>query len=510
MLVGCDNIDISNGPTIKLNHDFETVYDVFSEEPNWIKAVTVEDSKGKSITVSSNDVEMDKVGSFEVDYEVKDSSGKAAIVSITIKIVDTTEPEINGLDDITVTEGSLLSDLITGVTVTDNYDGNIKLELGNVDTSNVILNQAGTYEVKYTVNDANGNVVSLTRTVIVVLPVNDISKIALITTNNTLDDRFYTQYTWEGVVRYAEEHNIVYDYYHPSERSTIGYINAIDLSVEDGVDVIVTTGFLFEQAIYEAQDLYPDVTFILLDGTPNNLNWNTDEGEFRIEDNVYSIFYAEHEAGFLAGYAVVKNGFRDLGFMGGIPVPAVILYGYGYLQGAEYAAQELGLAAGDVNVKYKYLDGFVPAPEYQTEASSWYATGTEVIFTVAGGVNYSVMRAAESATDKYVIGVDVDQSNDSETVIISTIKNLEESVYQCLSHYDNDSSVYNSGQYTMVDVTVGGINLSDNFSKLTHFTISDYNSIYNKMVNDTNDIRTDIISNNELEIKDLNLSLVSV
>lgn len=48
-----------------------------------------------------------------------------------------------------------------------------------------------------------------------------------------------------------------------------------------------------------------------------------------------SILYAEEQAGYLAGYAAVNEGYTQLGFMGGIAVPAVIRYGYGFIQGAD-------------------------------------------------------------------------------------------------------------------------------------------------------------------------------
>lgn len=343
-------------------------------------------------------------------------------------------------------------------------------------------------------------------------------EIALVTDVGTIDDKSFNQGAWEGVKQYAEEKEISFKYYKPLEKSTTAYVDAIDLAVIGGAKVIVTPGYLFEPAVYVAQDKYPNVTFILLDGTPNNKNWETGTGEFRIEDNVYSIFYAEQESGFLAGYAAVKDGFRDLGFMGGMAVPAVIRFGYGFLQGAETAAAELGLSAGDVNVKYKYLGDFGPKPEFKIEASSWYTTGTEVIFAAAGGAGNSVMRAAEDLTDKYVIGVDVDQNSESEKVITSAKKELANSVYQCLTaYYNDDDTFFKTGQSTTMDATNDGIGLPDDFSRFPgeEFTKTDYDALWTKFVADTDNIRTSIIGdvkedNTAVTISDLGLTLVTV
>ena len=129
------------------------------------------------------------------------------------------------------------------------------------------------------------------------------------------------------------------------------------ITIQGGAKVVVTPGFLFEPAIYEAQDLYPETSFIILDGTPHTADYAT----FRIEANVYSIFYAEQQAGFLAGYAAVKDGYTKLGFMGGMAVPAVVRFGYGFVQGAEYAAEELGLDS--VELKYHYTGDFAATPK---------------------------------------------------------------------------------------------------------------------------------------------------
>jgi len=215
--------------------------------------------------------------------------------------------------------------------------------------------------------------------------------LALITDVGTIDDKSFNQGAWEGLEKYAKEKAITYKYYQPTEKTTDAYIAAITLAVNGGAKLIVTPGFFFEPAIYIAQDTFPNVKFILLDGSPN------DGTTFKINSNVVSIFYSEEQAGFLAGYAAVKDGMKKLGFMGGIAVPAVIRFGYGFVQGAEYAAAEMNLAVNSVGIKYNYLGGFGPDPSYQTKAASWYNQGTEVIFAAAGGAGNSVMAAAAAA-----------------------------------------------------------------------------------------------------------------
>ena len=300
-------------------------------------------------------------------------------------------------------------------------------------------------------------------------------ELALITDVGTIDDRSFNQGAWEGLKKYAEEKKIAHKYYQPAEKSTDAYINAIDLAVAGKAKVIVTPGFLFEPAVYKAQDTHPDVKFILLDGAPQDGTYT----DFRIESNVYSVFYAEEQAGFLAGYAIVKEGYTNLGVMAGMAVPAVIRFGYGFVQGAEYAAQELGLASGTIKMNYTYVGNFNPIPENQTLATSWYQSGVQVIFAPAGGAGNSAMAAAEQ-NNGLVIGVDVDQSAESPTVITSAVKMLGGSVYDAIDAYYNDN--FPGGQSVVLDAKVNGVGLPMETSRFKNFTKDNYDAIYQQLV----------------------------
>lgn len=321
-------------------------------------------------------------------------------------------------------------------------------------------------------------------------------EIALVTDIGTIDDKSFNQGAWEGVVAYAEETGKTYQYYKPAEGTTVAYVAAITEAVAAGATVVVTPGFMFAPAIYEAQDLYPEVSFILLDADPHTEDYST----FRIEKNVYSVYYAEEQSGFLAGYAAVKEGYTKLGFMGGMAVPAVVRFGYGFLQGADYAASELGI---EVTANFKYLNSFAPDTAWATEAKSWYNEGTEVIFVAAGGAGLSVMAGADEVDGK-VIGVDVDQANLSDSVITSATKGLTSSVYDGLTDFYAGS--FKGGQVVTLDVTVDGVGLPADFSRFTTFTAADYDAIYATLVADASFIKKD----SALKVTDLGLAHTTV
>ena len=280
-------------------------------------------------------------------------------------------------------------------------------------------------------------------------------ELALVTDLGTIDDKSFNQGAWEGLKKYAEENSIAYKYYQPQEGTTDSYLETIGLAIEGGAKLVVCPGFLFEEPIYLAQDKYPDVHFILLDGEPHDADYN-----YKTNDNVMPILFQEDQAGFLAGYAVVKDGYTKLGFMGGMAVPAVIRFGYGFVQGAEFAAEEDGITG--LEIMYNYTGAFSATPEAQSMAASWYQNGTEVIFGCGGAVGNSVMAAAQEKNAK-VIGVDVDQSAESETVITSAMKLLSNSVYDGVKDFYDGR--FPGGKTSVFTVANNGVGLPMDTSK---------------------------------------------
>jgi basic membrane protein A len=320
-----------------------------------------------------------------------------------------------------------------------------------------------------------------------------IYEIALITdsVSGAIDDRSFTQGAWDGIKQYCDETGKAGLYYRATEESKDGYLNAIQMAVDNGARIVVCPGYLYESAVFFAQDVYPNVQFILLDGVPQNGEYT----EYKTANNTYSIVFAEEQAGFLAGYAAVMDGYRRLGFLGGMAVPAVVKFGYGYLQGADYAAEELGLAEGEVQVNYGYTGNFAPTPENQTKAASWYQSGTELIFSCGGLIINSVTAAAEAAggNGASVIGVDVDQKGESETVITSAMKKLTVAVYDGLKMAYSGN--FPGGVNARLGAAEDCIGLPDDYSRFRKFTREQYNGIYAKLKTDDGGLASAMITN---------------
>ncbi|MBE5973069.1 MAG: BMP family ABC transporter substrate-binding protein [Paenibacillaceae bacterium] len=296
-------------------------------------------------------------------------------------------------------------------------------------------------------------------------------EIALVSFFGTTQDHSFGQATWEGIQLYAKEHDITYKLYQPEEATSDNYIEKIDLAVENGAKIIVCPGFLFETPVFIEQDKYPDVKFVLIDGQPHNASYT----ETRINDNVLSLVFSEEQAGFLAGYAAVKDGYKKLAFMGGMAVPSVIRYGYGFVQGCNLAAEEMGIK---VEITYNYTGTFFESPEIKSIADDWYHQGTQVIFACGGAIGKSVMKSAEENKAK-VIGVDLDQSSESETVITSAMKMLKPVVYDVLKDYYTGS--FHGGAPQTYSVKNNGIGLPMETSKFSTFSKQEYDAIFGKL-----------------------------
>lgn len=256
-------------------------------------------------------------------------------------------------------------------------------------------------------------------------------KIAMVTDSGDITDESFNQITWETCIAYGEANGVEYEYYKPADDTDEERINSIDLAIAEGATVVVMPGYLFGPAIAEEQDLYPEVTFIAVDVTEGDIV-NLAGESVGISDNVYICSFQEEQAGYIAGYAAVKDGYTSLGFLGGIAVPAVIRYGFGYIQGINAAAEELGV---DVTVKYYYGGQFYGDDSITARMEGWYADGTEIVFACGGGIWTSALDAAEEHDGK-VIGVDVDQRPTiGERCVTSAMKGLGSAVYDALDTY---------------------------------------------------------------------------
>lgn len=338
--------------------------------------------------------------------------------------------------------------------------------------------------------------------------------IAMITDSGDITDQSFNQTTYESCKAWAEQNGAQFTYYKPDSDSDEARNASVDQAVAGGANVIVMPGYMFAAAIVSQSDLYPDVKFVALDvgagdicekGVGEGYDYNPanyDVTEYYNTDNVYCCTYQEEISGYMAGYAAVKLGYKHLGFLGGMSVPAVTRFGYGYVQGIDAAAKELGIE-GEVEVEYVCGGQFYGDADITAAMDTWYGTkGVEVVFACGGGIFTSAVEAAVKVDGK-VIGVDsdqapiIDQSGEGLTVT-SAMKGLAATVNTVLTDIkdgkwgeyagkiDNLGMVSENPEENFVQLPIGSTQWGDGFTEDDYRAL--VTSLYNGEVKVSNDI----------------------
>ncbi len=301
-------------------------------------------------------------------------------------------------------------------------------------------------------------------------------QVAFITDVGQLKDKSFNQGTYDGVKLYAANNGKSYKYYQPSggdQATDDDRYDAMKAAVTGGAEVVVCAGFMQGTALEKAAKEFPDTKFVFIDGWSLGL------------DNVVGIAFNEHECGYFAGYAVVKEGYTKLGFSGGGggTNDACQRYGYGYVQGANAAAAELGTNV-TINFSWEYGASFSASPELQSMISGWYEQGTEVVFA-CGGSMFQSITAAASANDGLVIGVDVDQSSQSDTVITSAMKGLSDAAQWAITKAFDGSWSEIGNSAVSLGAKDNATGLPTETWSLTQYTVGEYEQQFQDVVNGT-------------------------
>ncbi len=342
-------------------------------------------------------------------------------------------------------------------------------------------------------------------------------RVAMITDYGDITDESFNQITYEACKAFCGENNIDFTYYKPAGDTTADRVAMVDKAVDEGYNVIVMPGYTFGGTVVEVAETYSDIKFIALDvaagdileaGVPaagevydyNPDNWNVTD--YYYEDNVYCAIYQEELCGYMAGYAAVKMGYTELGFLGGMAIGSVLRYGYGFVQGVDAAAVELGV---NPNVKFAFGNQFVGDADIKAVMDTWYQGGTEVVFPCGGGIYVSPAESA-AATGGKIIGVDTDQSANIDgtygegLTITSAMKGLYNTTYDTLAEIilnDNWSKfagkIESLGLVSGTDPDANYVGIpSDTTQWCDTFTQEDYKNMVAAMFDGTIKVSNDV------------------
>lgn len=314
-------------------------------------------------------------------------------------------------------------------------------------------------------------------------------KVAMITDYGDITDQSFNQTTYEASKAFCEANGLKFKYYKPAGDNTEARVASVEQAIQEGFNVIVMPGYAFGATVVEVAETNPDVTFVALDVSKGDLGDN-----YTIPSNVATFVYREEISGFMAGYAAVKEGYKKLGFLGGMAVPAVIRFGYGFVQGVNAAAVEMNIA-NEVSVNYVYGGKFNGTPEITAAMDTWYENGTEVVFACGGGIFTSACEAAKKVHGK-VIGVDSDQSYvinkyEAGMCVTSAMKGLAPTVNTVLQAIKDGNwkkysgTVSNMGMVSGTDASLNYVQLPTDTWSMTKFTKADYATLVGKIFDGT-------------------------
>ena len=301
--------------------------------------------------------------------------------------------------------------------------------------------------------------------------------IAMVTDVGQLKDGSFNEGIWNGTKKYASENGIAYKYYQPAngnEATDDDRIAAMTAAADGGAEIVMCAGFMAGPAITEAATTYPDIKWVYIDGGACT------GADGNVLKNTAGIVFTEEACGYFAGYGVVKDGFTKLGFAGGGggTTPACCRFGYGWVQGANAAAAEMGVQV-EMNYSWLYGASFSNSPDLTTMLNGWYENGTEVIFPCGGSMSLSAFEAA-AANDGWTIGVDSDQGGQSDTVLTSAMKGVDTASYWALSEYYAGNWDSIGGTSATLGVADGAILLptSEASWRFSTFTVEDYQKLF--------------------------------
>jgi basic membrane protein A len=306
-------------------------------------------------------------------------------------------------------------------------------------------------------------------------------KVGMVTDSGTIDDKSFNQGTWEGALKASEEFGLESKYLRPTGTTEADYTKEIGNLYDAGYKFILAPGFKFETAIFKSQDKYPDAKFVLIDGTPH-------AGDFKsvVKPNTVSVFFAEHESGFLAGIATaleIKDG--EAGFIGGMEIPPVQKFNWGFQQGLAYANTNLGTKVTIKADNVVYQGSFDNVAAGGQLAAQMYDRGVKVIFAAAGGVGVGAIKEAINRSDVWIVGVDVDQYKDGvkadgkSIILTSAMKKIDTVAYDMIKLETEGN--FPGGQTLMFDAKNGGVGLPVENPNLSADTITKVDEVFAKL-----------------------------
>lgn len=224
---------------------------------------------------------------------------------------------------------------------------------------------------------------------------DSVQSVVMVADVGGVNDQSYNQGAWEGLQAFQEGTGAKASFIETVQMSDLA--TNFDRAVDGDHSLIWGIGFNTADPLEASAKMNPELNFAIVDH---------EYGEDTLE-NVTSAMFDINEASFMVGYiAGLTTETNKVAYIGGMRSPSMDLFEYGYKAGVDHAANELGK---EIEVEVQIAESFSDAAKGKAIAASLYSGGSDIIFVAAGATGNGVIEQAIEE-DKFVIGVDRDQS----------------------------------------------------------------------------------------------------
>ncbi|MBQ6496083.1 MAG: BMP family ABC transporter substrate-binding protein [Firmicutes bacterium] len=322
-------------------------------------------------------------------------------------------------------------------------------------------------------------------------------EIALITDDGLINDHGTSEAVWNTLTDFGSSKGISHKYYKATQAKANAVREVLDTAVDKGAKIVVVDNSSIANVVFKLQKKYEDIDFVTINTDP----YEPEFGDILIKENTAAITFATEQAGYLAGYAAVSEGYTQLGCLVENSDQQMKNYLYGFAKGANRAAMERG-----ETVKLRRyvcdLKGTVRKTAAE-KADKWYREGTEVIFVCGDKIEDVVIEEAESHDGKVIAGI-TDKGEVSDTVIISAVVNIDLALKETLDAYLDQK--FPGGEVLEYGIAEDAVGLDYQNSRLKHFDKAQYDALYEQIK--SGDIRIkvkDIENVQDLELENIEL-----
>lgn len=325
-------------------------------------------------------------------------------------------------------------------------------------------------------------------------------RIAIVCSNSGQNDNGYNQSACTEGKEIAKELGGECKIVEPAN----GVPAALEALADDGYNLIFSLEYDFDALIKGVggakpiAEEYPGTWFVVFNDNPNRK-----EVEGTLHDNVISVLFDVHEASYLAGYLSVymnenagklfPQGYsmtppdkaRGMGFIGGTNSDGILVDSYGFIEGINKAAEELG-----VNYDYyaKYDAGFTDPALGGTVAGTFYESGANVIFADAGVVGDGITSKAKEE-GKMAIQVDADLDDQQPGHVLTSVLKITGVPVKAITQSYADGTIGEMEKEQSYSLASGATGLTD-LSEISKY-VADA-SLWNEIKTKTNDISQQI------------------